>query len=150
MPSGTGTATPAWRSCASGPWPRSAVKRAPDWGVSRQRYWGCPIPIIHCPACDVVPVPEADLPVELPTDIDFDEPGNPLVRHPTWRTVDCPKCGGPAERETDTFDTFFESSWYFARYACADNANAMLDERVDQPVEILKVLNVQLLETPLG
>ncbi|HET8727910.1 MAG TPA: leucine--tRNA ligase [Alphaproteobacteria bacterium] len=91
--------------------------RLRDWGVSRQRYWGCPIPIIHCPTCGVVPVPESDLPVELPRDVSFDRPGNPLVHHATWKHVDCPTCGGKAERETDTFDTFFESSWYFARFA---------------------------------
>jgi len=91
--------------------------RLRDWGVSRQRYWGCPIPIIHCEICGVVPVPEKMLPVELPRDVTFDKPGNPLEHHPTWKHVDCPKCGKPARRETDTFDTFFESSWYFSRYA---------------------------------
>ncbi|MDE3060083.1 MAG: leucine--tRNA ligase, partial [Pseudomonadota bacterium] len=91
--------------------------RLRDWGVSRQRYWGCPIPIIHCKTCGAVPVPEKDLPVELPRDVSFDQPGNPLARHPTWKHVNCPVCGKPAERETDTFDTFFESSWYFARFA---------------------------------
>ncbi|MFO0388109.1 MAG: leucine--tRNA ligase [Alphaproteobacteria bacterium] len=91
--------------------------RLRDWGISRQRYWGCPIPIIHCEVCGVVPVPEKNLPVELPRDVTFDKPGNPLDHHPTWKHVDCPKCGKAARRETDTFDTFFESSWYFARYA---------------------------------
>lgn len=90
--------------------------RLRDWGVSRQRYWGCPIPIIHCESCGVVPVPEDQLPVELPKDVTFDAPGNPLDRHPTWKHVDCPVCGKAARRETDTFDTFFESSWYFARF----------------------------------
>ena len=91
--------------------------RLRDWGVSRQRYWGCPIPIIHCSACGIVPVPEKDLPVELPKDVTFDKTGNPLEHHPTWKHVNCPKCSKPARRETDTFDTFFESSWYFLRYA---------------------------------
>src|SRR5690606_11972322 len=90
--------------------------RLRDWGVSRQRYWGCPVPFIHCPACGIVPVPEQDLPVALPMDINYDAPGNPLDRHPTWKQVECPECGIAAQRETDTFDTFFESSWYFLRY----------------------------------
>ena len=90
--------------------------RLRDWSVSRQRYWGCPIPIIHCSACGPVPVPVQDLPVLLPDDVDFDKPGNPLDHHPTWKHVACPACGQPAQRETDTLDTFFESSWYFLRY----------------------------------
>jgi leucyl-tRNA synthetase len=94
----------------------TTVYRLRDWGVSRQRYWGCPIPIIHCPVCGIVPVPKDQLPVTLPFDVDFDRPGNPLSHHPTWKHVSCPVCGGEAERETDTFDTFFESSWYFARF----------------------------------
>ncbi|MHA7873158.1 MAG: leucine--tRNA ligase, partial [Hyphococcus sp.] len=92
--------------------------RLRDWGVSRQRYWGCPIPAIHCEACGVVPVPEGDLPVKLPA-VDAEEfkiPGNPLDRHPTWKNVKCPECGADARRETDTFDTFVDSSWYFARF----------------------------------
>ncbi len=95
--------------------------RLRDWGVSRQRYWGCPIPLIHCDVCGIVPVPEDQLPVELPKDINYDEPTNPLVRHPTWKHVDCPKCKASAIRETDTCDTFFESSWYFLRYMDARN-----------------------------
>lgn len=91
--------------------------RLRDWGVSRQRYWGCPIPVIHCGACGVVAVPEQDLPVKLPDEADFSVPGNPLDRHPTWKHVDCPECEGKAQRETDTFDTFVDSSWYFARFA---------------------------------
>lgn len=99
--------------------PQAARKvqfRLRDWGISRQRYWGCPIPMIHCESCGVNPVPRADLPVKLPDDVDFDRPGNPLDRHATWRHVKCPKCGGEARRETDTMDTFVDSSWYYARF----------------------------------
>ncbi len=105
--------------------------RLRDWGVSRQRYWGCPIPVINCDDCGVVPVPEEDLPVELPMDISFDQPGNPLDHHPTWKDVDCPSCGKPARRETDTFDTFFESSWYFARFCCPQSDQALDRAAVD-------------------
>ena len=102
--------------------------RLRDWGVSRQRYWGCPIPVIHCGSCGIVPVPEQDLPVELPEDVTFDKPGNPLDRHPTWKHVACPGCGKPAQRETDTFDTFFESSWYFARF-CSPRSDRAFERR---------------------
>ena len=98
--------------------------RLRDWGISRQRYWGCPIPVIHCPKCDVVPVPDGDLPVVLPEDATFDKPGNALDHHPTWKHVNCPKCGGKAQRETDTMDTFVDSSWYFARFTDPWNENA--------------------------
>lgn len=98
--------------------------RLKDWGIGRQRYWGVPIPMIHCPDCGVVPVPEKDLPITLPEDVTFDQPGNPLQRHSTWQHVHCPHCGSNARRETDTFDTFFESSWYFARF-CDPHNEAM-------------------------
>jgi leucyl-tRNA synthetase len=100
--------------------------RLRDWGVSRQRYWGCPIPVIHCQVCGIMPVPKADLPVTLPEDVRFDKPGNPLSHHPTWKHVACPQCGRPAERETDTFDTFIDSSWYFARF-CSPDAQRPVD-----------------------
>jgi leucyl-tRNA synthetase len=101
-----------------------------DWGISRQRYWGCPIPVIHCEACGVVPAPRESLPIELPPDVSFDLPGNPLDRHPTWRDTICPKCGQPARRETDTMDTFVDSSWYFARFTDPWNADAPTDTAV--------------------
>lgn len=107
---------------------REVNYRLRDWGISRQRYWGCPIPIIYCESCGQMPVPAEDLPVELPKDINFDEPGNPLDRHSTWKYVDCPNCSAQGIRETDTFDTFFESSWYFARF-CNNDAKDMADKK---------------------
>ncbi|MEN8259109.1 MAG: leucine--tRNA ligase [Pseudomonadota bacterium] len=103
--------------------------RLRDWGVSRQRYWGAPIPVIYCDVCGTVPVPDDQLPVELPKDVSLDGAGSPLTRHAAFIHTKCPACGGDARRETDTFDTFMESSWYFARFACPGNDNAMLDAR---------------------
>jgi leucyl-tRNA synthetase len=105
--------------------------RLRDWGVSRQRFWGCPIPAIHCDACGVVPVPVQDLPVVLPTDVNFDLPGNPLDRHPTWKHVKCPQCGQAATRETDTCDTFVDSSWYFARFCSPHSDTPVTAAAVD-------------------
>ncbi|WP_028487196.1 leucine--tRNA ligase [Thiomicrorhabdus chilensis] len=105
--------------------------RLRDWGISRQRYWGCPIPVIYCPACGALPVPEEQLPVRLPEDVVPDGSGSPLAKMDSFKNCECPQCGGRAKRETDTFDTFFESSWYHARYTSKDNDKAMLDERAD-------------------
>ena len=113
------------------------VWRLRDWGVSRQRYWGTPIPFIHCEACGIVPVPKDQLPVTLPEDVDFSIPGNPLLRHPTWKTVECPRCSAPAQRETDTLDTFVDSSWYFLRFA-----SQPADKPFD-PAEIARWLPVE-------
>ena len=119
-------------------WGRSRTQfRLRDWGVSRQRYWGTPIPFIHCDGCGVVPVPKEQLPVVLPEDVDFATPGNPLVRHPTWKHVDCPSCGKPAVRETDTLDTFVDSSWYFLRFA------SQPDDRPFDPEVIAQWLPVE-------
>ena len=106
--------------------------RLRDWGVSRQRYWGAPIPMIHCDRCGIVPVPMKELPVVLPEDVAFDATGgSPIKKMPEWSHIRCPECGGEAERETDTFDTFMESSWYYARYTCPDADHAMLDQRAN-------------------
>jgi leucyl-tRNA synthetase len=113
---GAGEATTQWR--------------LRDWGVSRQRYWGCPIPAIHCVKCGVVPARAEDLPIALPEDVTFDKPGNPLAHHPTWKHTTCPECGGKAERETDTLDTFVDSSWYFLRFADPKNADAPFDKKL--------------------
>ena len=110
---------------------RGVNYRLRDWGISRQRYWGCPIPVIHCVDCGIVPVPEGDLPVVLPEDADLDASGNPLDNHPTWKDAGCPACGKPARRETDTFDTFFESSWYFARFCSPHADTAFTREAAD-------------------
>ena len=110
----------------------TTVWRLRDWGVSRQRYWGTPIPVIHCPTCGAVPVPRADLPVVLPEDVTFDVPGNPLERHPTWKHVECPICDQPSLRETDTLDTFVNSSWYFIRFASAPTNKAFDRAVADQ------------------
>lgn len=115
---------------ASGRGCRRVHYRLRDWGVSRQRYWGAPVPVIYCDDCGTVPVPDDQLPVLLPEDVELDGAGSPLARLESFVRVPCPRCGKAARRETDTFDTFMESSWYFARYACADNPSAMLDERV--------------------
>ena len=115
----------ACRMEAEGTGAREVNYRLRDWGISRQRYWGCPIPVVYCGTCGMVPVPAADLPVRLPDDVEFDRPGNPLDRHPEWKHAHCPVCAGPAERETSTLDTFVDSSWYFARFC---------SPRVDVPV----------------
>ncbi|MEP4783998.1 MAG: leucine--tRNA ligase, partial [Erythrobacter sp.] len=115
----------------------TTVWRLRDWGVSRQRYWGTPIPFIHCDTCGVVPVPKDQLPVTLPEDVDFEKPGNPLLRHPTWKHTSCPTCGSEAERETDTLDTFVDSSWYFLRFA------SQPDDRPFDPEEVAKWLPVE-------
>ncbi len=116
---------------AAGKGQRTTNYRLRDWGVSRQRYWGAPIPMINCVQCGVVPVPDQDLPVRLPTDVSLDGAGSPLKDIASFLDTECPRCGGAAERETDTFDTFMESSWYYARFACPDQTDAMLDQRAN-------------------
>ncbi|MBS3929124.1 MAG: leucine--tRNA ligase [Sphingomonadales bacterium] len=126
------------RRAEAGQWGHgTTVWRLRDWGVSRQRYWGTPIPFIHCESCGVVPVPKDQLPVVLPEDVDFQTPGNPLLRHPSWKHVDCPKCGKAAVRETDTLDTFVDSSWYFLRFASQPDGRPFDPEVIKQwlPVE---------------
>jgi leucyl-tRNA synthetase len=120
----------AGKLAADGKGERRVNFRLRDWGVSRQRYWGCPIPIIYCAKCDAVPVPEDQLPVALPEDVVFMGTGSPIKADPEWRKTTCPQCGGPAERETDTFDTFMESSWYYARYT-SPGANDLVDDRAN-------------------
>ncbi len=110
--------------------------RLRDWGVSRQRYWGAPIPVVNCDSCGAVPVPESELPVVLPTDVAFEGVGSPIKKMPEFYTVNCPSCGESASRETDTFDTFMESSWYYARYASATNTDAMLDDEANYWLEV--------------
>lgn len=117
---------------------RETTYRLRDWSVSRQRYWGCPIPMIHCKKCGIVTVPKKDLPIVLPDDVDFSVPGNPLDHHPTWKYVKCPYCGTDAERETDTLDTFFESSWYFLRY-CSPHDDEPINKKAIEawmPVDV--------------
>ena len=110
---------------------REITYRLRDWGISRQRYWGCPMPIINCTECGPVPVPSEQIPILLPEDINFDDPGNPLENHATWKKVSCPECGQPALRETDTFDTFFESSWYFARFCSPTSPDGLIKNNVN-------------------
>jgi len=123
---------------AEGKGQRQVNYRLRDWGVSRQRYWGAPIPVINCDSCGMLPVPEADLPVVLPEDVEFEGIGSPIKRMDSFKQVACPQCGGAAERETDTFDTFMESSWYQERFTCPDQGSAMLDQRADywSPVDL--------------
>ncbi|GGB89368.1 leucine--tRNA ligase [Novosphingobium endophyticum] len=137
MPVAEGKAAVIARAEAEGWGEGKTVWRLRDWGVSRQRYWGTPIPFIHCEVCGVVPVPKKSLPVTLPEDVDFSVPGNPLARHPTWKHADCPQCGKPARRETDTLDTFVDSSWYFLRFA------SQPDDKPFDPAQIAKWLPVE-------
>src|SRR5262249_29580588 len=113
---------------AQGRGTRTVNYRLRDWLVSRQRYWGCPIPMIHCAKCGIVPVPKDQLPVELPADVRFDVPGSPLDAHPTWKHTTCPKCGPAATRDPDTVDTFVDSSWYFVRF-CNPNFEQPVDPK---------------------
>ena len=110
---------------------KEVIYRLRDWGLSRQRYWGCPIPVIHCDQCGIVPEKRENLPIELPENVTFETPGNPLIHHPTWRDTNCPQCGHPAKRETDTMDTFVDSSWYFARFTSPDCAQPVDRQEAD-------------------
>ncbi len=121
----------ASRMEADGTGKRTVNYRLRDWGVSRQRYWGCPIPVIHCAACGIVPVPEGDLPVRLPDDVDLERPGNPLDHHPRWKHAACPRCGAGALRDTDTLDTFVDSSWYFLRFCSPAAGEPVTREAID-------------------
>lgn len=116
---------------ASGDGEGRVMYRLRDWGLSRQRYWGCPIPVVHCENCGVVPERKENLPVRLPMDVSLDRPGNPLDRHDAWRNVRCPSCGGPAQRETDTMDTFVDSSWYFVRFTAPRAASPTVADEID-------------------
>lgn len=136
MTSGEASDAIAARLESAGKGQRKVHYRLRDWGVSRQRYWGAPIPIINCPVCGVVPVPDKDLPVVLPEDVQFEGVSSPLKSMPSFYQTTCPNCHGPAERETDTFDTFMESSWYYARFACKKQHKAMLDGRVNYWVPV--------------
>ncbi len=132
MDTDTAKATMIDRAEAEGWGERTVNFRLRDWGVSRQRYWGTPIPFVHCDDCGVVPVPSEQLPVKLPEDVSFEKPGNPLDHHPTWKNTSCPSCAKPARRETDTMDTFVDSSWYFSRFCTLDDDVPFDGEAVDQ------------------
>lgn len=124
------------RICALGLGNRKTFFKLRDWGVSRQRYWGCPIPMVHCPHCGIVPLREQDLPVRLPEDVTFSGSGNPLEAHSSWKNIKCPKCGKDAVRETDTLDTFVDSSWYFLRFCAEDNVDLLKNDDVSYWMQV--------------